>query len=56
MQQQLEHEMDLDDQVGAVATGRSAAGRKGGQATKARMGRDFYKRIGRIGGRSRGNK
>lgn len=37
-------------------TGRSKAGSKGGKTTAARHGREFYQRIGRIGGSSRGRK
>lgn len=32
---------------------RAAAGRKGGRATLNRHGRDFFRRIGRIGGKRR---
>ena len=40
----------------ARRTGRSAAGAKGGRATRALHGREFYSRIGRKGGTARGRK
>ena len=44
-------EMDADK---PQRTGRSAAGRKGGLTTAARRGSEFYREIGRKGGKSRG--
>lgn len=53
MQQQITDEMETEE---AQMSGRSAAGRKGGITTRQRMGREFFQRIGRIGGKSRGGK
>jgi len=54
MQQNVQDEVEMETEV--LATGRSAAGRKGGQTTRDRMDPDFYRRIGRIGGKSRGGR
>jgi hypothetical protein len=54
MQQQIQDEMDTEEAL--QMSGRSAAGRKGGITTRERMGREFFQRIGRIGGKSRGGK
>lgn len=35
--------------------GKAAAGQKGGKATKKLYGKDHFKRIGRIGGQSKGS-
>jgi general stress protein YciG len=59
MQQQVQDDTmmsELEAMDQPLMSGRSAAGRKGGQTTKARMGSDFYKQIGRKGGMSRGGK
>jgi general stress protein YciG len=37
-------------------TGRSKSGQAGGKATAERHGRDFYSRIGRMGGQARGRR
>ena len=54
MQQNFQDEAELDLTI--QASGRSAAGRKGGETTRDRMGSDFYRKIGRKGGQSRGGK
>jgi general stress protein YciG len=54
MQQQVQDELEMD--TDQTVSGRSAAGRKGGETTRERMGSDFYRKIGRKGGMSRGGK
>jgi general stress protein YciG len=54
MQKQVQDELEMEEVT--PMSGRSAAGRKGGLATKARMDPDFFKRIGHLGGKSRGGK
>lgn len=54
-QQQVQDEAETELAAPQVS-GRSAAGRKGGETTRARMGSEFYREIGRKGGQSRGGK
>jgi general stress protein YciG len=54
MQQNVQDEVELEEVT--QMSGRSAAGRKGGMTTKLRKGPEFYREIGRIGGKSRGRK
>lgn len=55
MQQQVQDEVETEASEHHMS-GRSAAGRKGGLTTRERMGSEFYRRIGRKGGQSRGSK
>ena len=56
LQQEVQDELEADILSDASTSGRSAAGRKGGETTRDRMGSDFYRKIGRKGGQSRGGK